>query len=76
MARKKRRKTFLWTSSYGSEWHKLPKFLRKYIKRRKISIKAVPGRKISNQVVNEIRAAAGKNQCHILILGISSLAYY
>ena len=72
MARNKKINSFVWTSSYGSKWHKLPKYLKKYIKRRKILVKAVPGRKISQNVVNEVKEIAGKNQCHIFILGNNS----
>ena len=65
---------YLWTSSHGSKWHKLPKYLRKYIKGRKICVRAVPGRKLSMPVVDEIIEAASyrsrKKQCHIIILGM------
>ena len=65
---------YLWTSSHGSKWHKLPKYLRKYIKERKICVRAVPGRKLSMPVVDEIIEAASyrsrKKQCHIIILGM------
>ena len=61
-------KTFLWSSSYGSKWHKLPKYLKKYVKKRKISVKA--GRKLSKLLLDEIKEVAGKKQYHILILGM------
>ena len=72
MARNKKINSFVWTSSYGCKWHKLPKYLKIYIKRRKILVKAVPGRKISQNFVNEVKEIAGKNQCHIFILGNNS----
>ena len=37
--------------------------------KRKIIIKAIPGRKVSMPLVNEIKETAGKKELHILMLG-------
>ena len=66
----KRTKTILWSSSHGSKWHKLPKYLKKYLKKRKISVRAVPGRKLSKSLLDEIKEVARKKQYHIFILGM------
>ena len=69
-------KTYLWTDSNGSEWHKLPKYLKKYIKKRKFCIKAEPGRKMSKSLIDEIKKEARKKQHHILMLGMQSQPYF
>jgi len=62
------KKIYLWSSSHASKWHKLPKYLKQMTKR-KIIIKAIPGRKVSMPLVHEIKEAAENKELHILMLG-------